>query len=47
MQRETNKVKTLYPVPDAFCRQARISSREAYDRLYARSIEDPEGFWSE
>ncbi len=47
MQQETNKLKELYSVPDAFRRQARISSREAYDRLYTRSIEDPEGFWSE
>ncbi|MBW1902158.1 MAG: acetyl-coenzyme A synthetase, partial [Deltaproteobacteria bacterium] len=47
MHQETHELKELYSVPDAFRRQARISSREAYDRLYARSIEDPEGFWSE
>ncbi len=30
-----------------FSDSARIKSREDYDRIYKRSIEDPEGFWSE
>ena len=47
MLQKATALRARYPVPDAFRRQARISSREAYDRLYARSIQDPEGFWSE
>jgi len=39
--------KHLYPVPETFQRQARISGREAYDRLYTRSVKDPEGFWAD
>ncbi|MDY7032806.1 MAG: acetate--CoA ligase [Thermodesulfobacteriota bacterium] len=42
-----NKIKERYPVSEAFRRNARISGREAFDRLYTRSIQDPEGFWSE
>jgi acetyl-CoA synthetase len=33
--------------PDAFRERARLGSLADYDRLYARSISDPEGFWSE
>jgi len=40
-----NPVKDRYPVPRDFQRRARISGLEAYQREYARSIEDPEGFW--
>ena len=47
MRQEMNHPKERYPVPEAFRRQARVSGREAYDRLYTRSIQDPEGFWSE
>ncbi|HDZ91667.1 MAG TPA: acetate--CoA ligase, partial [Deltaproteobacteria bacterium] len=47
MGREMNGPEDLYPVPEAFRRQARISGRESYDRLYLKSIQDPEGFWSE
>ena len=47
MRHEINRLRERYPVPEAFRRQARISGREAFDRLYARSIGDPEGFWSE
>lgn len=32
---------------DAFCLNAHIKSREEYDRIYQRSLEDPEGFWDE
>ena len=34
------------PAPD-FSAGAHIKSREDYDRIYKRSVEDPEGFWSE
>lgn len=30
---------------ETFSAQAYIHSREQYDRLYASSIEDPQGFW--
>ncbi len=34
--------------PPAELREAcHISSREQYDRMYKRSVEDPEGFWGE
>lgn len=36
----------LYPVPGAFMRQANLTP-ELYEKMYARSIADPEGFWSE
>lgn len=36
-----------FPPPEAFRRAARIGSVDAYERLYRRSLEDPEGFWSE
>jgi len=36
-----------FPVPDSFRAKAHISSMEQYDEMYARSIEDPEKFWSE
>jgi len=47
MRREMNPLKDRYPVPEDFRDRARISGREAYDREYARSIRDPEGFWEE
>ncbi len=34
----------VYPVPDAFAAQARIR-RDDYERLYAESVRDPDGFW--
>jgi acetyl-CoA synthetase len=37
----------VFPPPLPFSRAARIPSRAAYDALYRRSIEDPEGFWGE
>ena len=36
----------IYPVPDAFARQANLTP-EAFKKMYDRSISDPEGFWSE
>jgi acetyl-CoA synthetase len=32
---------------EEFAKQARISSFAEYEKLYKRSIEDPEGFWAE
>ncbi|PAP75112.1 acetate--CoA ligase [Rubrivirga marina] len=37
----------LYPASDAFRQNARVGSREAYDEMYRRSVEDNEGFWAE
>ncbi|MCD6353789.1 MAG: acetate--CoA ligase, partial [Proteobacteria bacterium] len=41
------QLKDLYPVPEAFKAKAYIKSREEYEKMYKRSIEDPESFWSE
>jgi acetyl-CoA synthetase len=38
--------RTFEP-PAAFVQQARIKSKEEYDALYKRSMDDPEGFWGE
>jgi acetyl-CoA synthetase len=37
----------VFPPPQAFAAKAWIGSEAAYDSLYARSIDDPEGFWAE
>ncbi len=37
----------LFPPPAAFSAQARLKSMEEYDRLYVRSIENPEEFWGD
>ena len=36
----------VYPVSEEFADNAHISS-ELYEAMYARSIEDPDGFWAE
>ena len=36
-----------FPVPDSFRDKAWINSFEQYEEMHARSLEDPEGFWSE
>ena len=36
-----------YPVPDSFAQKALVGSRQAYDEMYQRSIEDPEAFWGD
>ncbi len=35
----------IYPVPQNFAAQARIKHAD-YERLYAESVRDPEGFWA-
>ncbi|MDH5670822.1 MAG: acetate--CoA ligase [Myxococcales bacterium] len=37
----------VFPPSEEFSAQARISTREQYEALYRRSLEDPEGFWRE
>src|SRR5277367_885735 len=36
-----------FPPPEDFRKRAHVTSLEAYERLYKRSVEDPEGFWAE
>ena len=38
---------TAYAPNSAFSQHARVGSREAYDEMYRRSVEDNEGFWRE
>ncbi len=47
MADEKVQLKEVYPVPEKVKKTAYISGRAAYDKLYKRSIEDPEGFWGE
>jgi len=37
----------VFPPPPEFAAKARIGSLEEYERMYARSVDDPEGFWGE
>ena len=39
-------IEKVYPVPTAFAARANLTP-ELYKEMYARSISDPEGFWSE
>jgi len=41
------QLKEVYPVPEKIKKMAYISGREAYDKLWKRSIEEPEAFWAE
>ena len=43
MMKETR----IFPPPPDFTASAHIKTMEEYDRLYKRSIDDPEGFWGE
>ncbi|MBN2282493.1 MAG: acetate--CoA ligase [Deltaproteobacteria bacterium] len=47
MAEEKVQLKDVYPVPEWIRKGAWISSKEQYEELYKRSIEDPEGFWGE
>ncbi|HZP40876.1 MAG TPA: acetate--CoA ligase [Candidatus Binatia bacterium] len=37
----------VFPPPPTFSRLAHVPSRTAYDELYRRSVDDPDGFWGE
>ena len=37
----------IFPPDESFVSQARVKSREEYEAMYQRSIDDPEGFWAE
>jgi acetyl-CoA synthetase len=37
----------VFPPPKAFAAKALIGSEAEYERMYRRSVDDPEGFWAE
>ncbi|MGQ9655373.1 MAG: acetate--CoA ligase [Thermodesulfobacteriota bacterium] len=39
--------RRVFPSPKEFVEKARLKSMEEYERLYRRSMEDPQGFWGE
>jgi acetyl-CoA synthetase len=41
------KEDRVFAPPPEFSAGAHIKSREDYDRIYKRSVEDPEGFWAD
>ncbi len=47
MAEEKTQLKDVYPIPENIKKMAYISGREAYDKLWKRSIEQPDAFWSE
>jgi len=47
MAEEKVELKAVYPVPEGIKAKAHIKGKEEYEKLYKRSIEDPEGFWGE
>jgi acetyl-CoA synthetase len=50
---ETKNIEVLmaesrtFPPPKEFSRKAHIKSMDEYEKIYKRSVEDPEGFWGE
>ena len=36
-----------FPPSKEFSKKAHIKSMEEYEKLYKRSVEDPDGFWAE
>ncbi|MCX5851491.1 MAG: acetate--CoA ligase, partial [Deltaproteobacteria bacterium] len=47
MAEEKVQLKEVYPVPESVRKGAYIKSRAEYEKIYKRSIEDPDGFWGE
>ena len=41
------QLKDIYPIPEAAKKKAWVSGREAYNKLWKRSVEEPEKFWAE
>jgi acetyl-CoA synthetase len=41
------QLKEVYPIPEAAKKKAWISGRDAYDKLWKRSVEEPDKFWAE
>ena len=40
-------LREVYPVPAWIKEKAHIKGKEEYEKIYKRSLEDPEGFWAE
>ncbi|MDO9558467.1 MAG: acetate--CoA ligase [Syntrophales bacterium] len=47
MAEEKTQLKDVYPIPENIEKMAYISGRAAYDKLWKRSIEEPDAFWGE
>ena len=47
MAEEKTQLKDVYPIPENIKKMAYISGREAYDKLWKRSIDQPDAFWGE
>jgi acetyl-CoA synthetase len=45
--RSVLKEDRLFPPPAAFSQKAQLGAIAEYERLYRRSIDDPEGFWGD
>ena len=41
------QLKAIYPIPEVAKKKAWVSGREAYDKMWKRSVEEPEAFWAE
>ena len=41
------QLKEIYPVPEKIKKMAWVSGREMYDKMWKRSVEEPEKFWAE
>ena len=41
------ELKEIYPVPEKIKKMAYVSGRDAYDKMWKRSIEEPDAFWGE
>jgi len=41
------QLKEIYPIPEAAKKKAWISGRDAYDKMWKRSVDEPEKFWAD
>jgi len=41
------QLKEIYPIPEKAKKKAWISGRDAYDKMWKRSVEEPEKFWAD
>ncbi|MCX5853042.1 MAG: acetate--CoA ligase [Deltaproteobacteria bacterium] len=46
-EEEKNQLKEIYPVPAWIRQKAYIKGKPEYEKLWKRSIEEPDAFWSE
>ena len=44
---DKTELKEIYPVPDWIRQKAFIKGKAEYEKLWKRSIEEPDAFWSE